>query len=307
MNKESLITVSEQDCKILKEFRKETNSLRDKTRIYYLIQTPFGNCIMRKDNYPSKLPSILSAVSPTEYFINQSNKVHNNTYDYTFTEYKGSRNSVKISCKIHGIFEQAAHTHLAGKGCSVCGIEKRTKNLSSCKEKLQKESDIKHNREYEIIGEYLGSQSKIKILHKVCGTIIEQTPAGHLQGNRCPHCNKATGWSVKNWIKASKSSKSFDSYKIYIIKCTNSSESFIKIGRTFQKTKQRFSSKTKMPYNIEIIKEIIYEDAKDCFSTEKKLLTVFKKHSYTPKLYFNGMYECFDTECLTDILSFIRS
>lgn len=72
-----------------------------------------------------------------------------------------------------------------------------------------------------------------------------------------PHCNKATGWSVKNWIKASKSSKSFDSYKIYIIKCTNSSESFIKIGRTFQKTKQRFSSKTRMPYNIEIIKEII--------------------------------------------------
>ena len=306
MNKESLITVSEKDCKILNEFCKETNSLKNKTRIYYLIQTPFGNCVMRKDSYPSKLPSISSAVSPTEYFINQANKVHNNTYDYSLAEYTNSRGLIKISCKIHGIFEQAAHSHLAGKGCSYCGVKKRTKTLSSCKEKLQKESDILHNNEYEIIGDYLSSRSKIKILHKICGTVIEQTPAGHLQGYGCKYCNNSTGWSVGNWIKASKSSKSFDSYKIYVIKCTNLDESFVKIGRTFQETKQRFNSKIRMPYDIEVIKEITYEDAKECFSTERELLTTFKKYSYTPKLSFHGMYECFKIECLSEILSFRR-
>lgn len=85
------------------------------------------------------------------------------------------------------------------------------------------------------------------------------------------------------------------------------SEQDCKILKEFCKETNSLRDKTRMPYNIEIIKEIIYEDAKDCFSTEKKLLTAFKKHSYTPKLYFNGMYECFDTECLIDILSFIRS
>lgn len=54
-------------------------------------------------------------------FISRARILHNNRYDYSLTEYTVARDKVKIICKIHGMFEQRAYTHLKGCGCPECG------------------------------------------------------------------------------------------------------------------------------------------------------------------------------------------
>ena len=55
-----------------------------------------------------------------EDFINRSEKLHNNIYDYSLVKYKISSEKVKIICKKHGIFMQTPCLHLRGCGCKIC-------------------------------------------------------------------------------------------------------------------------------------------------------------------------------------------
>jgi hypothetical protein len=58
---------------------------------------------------------------PQFTFIEESNRIHENKYDYSLTEYNRSHDKVKIMCKTHGIFEQTPDLHLRGSGCPICG------------------------------------------------------------------------------------------------------------------------------------------------------------------------------------------
>ena len=59
-----------------------------------------------------------------EIFVERSNKVHNNKYDYSKVEYKTSEDKVCIICPEHGEFWQTPHSHLSGVGCPLCSKEK---------------------------------------------------------------------------------------------------------------------------------------------------------------------------------------
>jgi len=59
-------------------------------------------------------------ISNKEEFVEKSNKIHNNKYDYSLVNYKNAITHVKISCKKHGVFEQTPNKHLSGKGCPIC-------------------------------------------------------------------------------------------------------------------------------------------------------------------------------------------
>ncbi|WMI31857.1 hypothetical protein GBBBJNDB_00154 [Pseudomonas phage Callisto] len=60
----------------------------------------------------------------TDSFIERSNNVHNNFYDYTKTIYTNIRDKVIITCPIHGDFNQIAYYHTAGHGCQKCDLDK---------------------------------------------------------------------------------------------------------------------------------------------------------------------------------------
>jgi len=62
----------------------------------------------------------LSKRLTTEDFIEKSNKIHNNKYDYSKTEYVTGKNKVCIICPKHGEFWQAPWRHLDGNGCPKC-------------------------------------------------------------------------------------------------------------------------------------------------------------------------------------------
>ena len=62
-----------------------------------------------------------------EWIIN-SNKIHNNFYDYSKVEYNGSQKKVIIICPEHGEFEQRADGHMQGRGCKKCGYNNISEN-----------------------------------------------------------------------------------------------------------------------------------------------------------------------------------
>jgi len=53
-------------------------------------------------------------------FIEKANKKHCNKYNYSLVDYNGFNTKVKITCKIHGEFEQTPQNHLKGQGCPIC-------------------------------------------------------------------------------------------------------------------------------------------------------------------------------------------
>lgn len=56
----------------------------------------------------------------TEQFIAEAKAVHGEKYDYSLVDYHQSFEKVKIICMTHGVFEQAPHHHLEGRGCPLC-------------------------------------------------------------------------------------------------------------------------------------------------------------------------------------------
>jgi predicted nucleic acid-binding Zn-ribbon protein len=60
-----------------------------------------------------------------EYFIEYSEKIHINKYDYSLVEINNDSNNkqkVKIICSKHGIFEQTINNHMRGQNCKQCKI-----------------------------------------------------------------------------------------------------------------------------------------------------------------------------------------
>lgn len=109
---------------------------------------------------------------------------------------------------------------------------------------------------------------------------------------------KASGrWKYSEWVEAGKTSSKFDSFKVYIIRCYDENESFIKVGKTFQTTEDRFKLDGAMPYNYEVLYEIISNGYNIC-KLEEKIKKELKQYSYKPRIMFNGYYECFEEEGL---------
>ena len=53
-------------------------------------------------------------------FVEKSNKIHGNKYDYSKVEYNNNRNHIIIICKKHGEFSQIPFLHLLKHGCPNC-------------------------------------------------------------------------------------------------------------------------------------------------------------------------------------------
>ena len=119
----------------------------------------------------------------TQLFIEKSNIIHNNKYDYSLVDYKNNINNIMIICPIHGEFEQRPSNHLFGSGCKKCQIEniKNDTYIEKCK--------LKFNNKYDYsLVEYKNNRTKVKIKCSEHG-IFEQTLKDHLKSNGCPFCS----------------------------------------------------------------------------------------------------------------------
>jgi hypothetical protein len=275
-----------------------------------LIENEFGICAVdRKNLFKNNNCSIQSAINKTEYFINQARKKYGDRYNYDLVIYKNSNVKIKIICKEHGVFEQKPYGHLLGKNCQFCTQKRerlgaRVPSLNFIK-KVEKLYPNKFNFNKT---KYITKNTKVTLTCLIHGDFIS-LPGTILRGRGggCKLCankiisnyqkNHPNGWNKINWYYKAVNSKKFKSFKVYIIKCKSKTEEFYKIGRTYQTIKQRFRHIKKL-YEYEIIKlyefkELTQENANKAFDLENELKKQNREHKYTPKLKFDGMYECF--------------
>lgn len=119
----------------------------------------------------------------TNSFIKKAKSVHGNKYDYSLTVYNGSKSQVKIICGTHGVFRQKASSHLEGRGCCKCAIDrlKTTKDDFVCKAVLI------HGNKYDYSQCQLLGDSKVKLCCKDHGEFTQYIQ-NHLKGCGCPSC-----------------------------------------------------------------------------------------------------------------------
>lgn len=135
----------------------------------------------------------------TKDFIEKAKLKHGSLYDYSFVDYKGTREKVTIICSKHGSFEQVARAHLQGKGCYKCkGTEKipHEKFLNKLK-KIYKE-----NCSFEKVN-YTGRKNNIVITCRVHGDFTKRADEA-LRGKGCPKCINSTEKSTQEFIEAAK-------------------------------------------------------------------------------------------------------
>ena len=56
----------------------------------------------------------------TDDYITEAKIIHDNRYEYSYTQYTGAHNKINIICYIHGLFTQRAGDHLKGYSCPKC-------------------------------------------------------------------------------------------------------------------------------------------------------------------------------------------
>jgi hypothetical protein len=129
-------------------------------------------------------------------FITRSKHIHNNFYDYSLVEYKGSNKKVKIICPKHGVFETDAITHLRGCICLKCSVENSRSN------NFIERSKLIHNNYYDYSAtKYITARLKVKIICPKHG-VFEQRAEAHLQGNGCIKCHQSNGEKIiSNYLK----------------------------------------------------------------------------------------------------------
>lgn len=121
----------------------------------------------------------------TKEFIIRAKRVHGKMYDYSNAVYISGKSPISIICKEHGEFKQCAREHLRGRGCLICGYNK--KRLS--KREFVTRAKSVHGAVYDYKKTvYKGIRTKLTIVCRLHGKFI-QDPNDHLHGAGCPKCS----------------------------------------------------------------------------------------------------------------------
>lgn len=220
-------------------------------------------------------------------FIEDSNKIHKNIYDYALTEYSNNKTKVKIVCLSHGVFEQTPNSHLSGNGCNRCGIEKTTLKAKFLKEDFVEKANIVHGERYNYNNTvYEDNKTKVEIECSFHGNFL-QNANNHLRGAGCPICNKGL-YSIK---VAERNKEEWEKIPtiLYFIKINTEEEEFYKIGLTTKTIKKRFK---RDKIKVEVIKELNTNKYKAAI-IEATILEENSQYKYIPKIKFEGHTECF--------------
>ena len=129
----------------------------------------------------------------TSHFIEKAKSVHGDRYDYSLVNYLDTKTKVEIICTEHGKFLQNSKDHLKGKGCKICGYDKRREKYSLSKDEFVEKAKSVHGDIYDYSHvNYTNAKTKIEIICPLHGSFF-QLPYNHLSGKGCKECGHAIG------------------------------------------------------------------------------------------------------------------
>jgi len=147
-------------------------------------------------------------------FIEKSNLIHKNFYDYSSVEYKNARTKVKIGCPDHGYFMQCPDSHTSGSRCMKCAKEDIAKIFKHTTEAFIKKASIIHdNFYYYNLVEYKNIDTKVCIICPKHGEFF-QTPYKHYNGRGCIRCSHIISDMENEWLNFIKIPMQFRQHKI---------------------------------------------------------------------------------------------
>lgn len=244
-----------------------------------------------------------------EEFKQQAAIVHNNRYDYADVVYVNNKSKISIKCMLHGSFLQTPKDHIHNAaGCPRCKRLITGQYHKNDTAWFTSEGIRKHSGKYDYSKvDYKRYHDKVEIVCPTHGSFF-QTASSHIHnGNGCPIC------SVQDY-EGGYGEKRFQSHPelknkngmLYIIRCRNADENFIKIGITQYDLKHRFHKTNTIPYQYEevaILQGSLYES----FKLEQSIKKSFKQYKYRPTIKFNGYTECLSVDCQAQVLNYVNT
>ena len=130
----------------------------------------------------------LGNVVPFPEFVMKAKAVHSDRYVYVEESYTGTASSLRIICAEHGEFTQNASSHLAGKGCLLCGYESSAaKQAYSAQDFVIKASTVHNNKYTYVADSFVSTKDSVTVVCSKHGAFT-QTAGNHLSGYGCKAC-----------------------------------------------------------------------------------------------------------------------
>lgn len=271
----------------------------------YFIHNGF-KCKALNKNYPVKNVSVRNLVDKSEAneFISDliNGCLEGTKYTLKSNQAWSMTDKVTLNCPDHGDFESSPSAIRLGRSCKGCQLERLWNSSRSGKEvfieKAQKIHGITYGYEHVL---YVNSHTKVKIKCDVHG-IFEQTPNTHLHGKRsgCPACGQIKRTeSVRNFARGLGYSENMkerylklcqDGTNLYVMKFSNQSETFYKVGVSKNIPVRLYNLRHNSPYKVELLGSWEFNNAEEAYTLEQKILSEFTR--YVPETSFGGSTEC---------------
>ena len=233
-------------------------------------------------------------------FLDRATSKHGTTYDYSKVVYKAAKSKVIIICPTHGEFLQTPDDHTSGSGCIECSREKTAKRMTGSRKvsvgSFARRANSVHGHRYDYSKVAFNKTiDKVTIGCALHGDYILSVTK-HLLGYECPKCAMSNriqnGWSATAWKLAGEKSKNFNAYSVYVVRCSNDTEAFYKVGKTFKCIEDRIKKFKEVGYSVEIT-TVITGTAAEMSKKEKDMHRVNKSNKYIPSVKFCGSQECY--------------
>lgn len=224
-----------------------------------------------------------------EVFVEKARLAHGDRYDYSKAVYKGNKKKVVIICEKHGEFKQTPDTHLGGKGCGACAIEKVAEDQRSDLKTFAAKCFSLFGDAYDFSeSEYIAAKEKIRMKCKFCGSEIVNTPDNIT--SRVYSCD----------CVSSKGPGGFKPYLpgiLYYLRVEHLGYTAYKIGITNRSVEYRYL-KSDLD-KITVIKEWSFPNGADARLAETKILQDFAVYNLKGvRLLRDGNSELFDRDVL---------
>jgi hypothetical protein len=118
---------------------------------------------------------------------------HDGKYDYSLVFFNNIKDSIKIICPEHGLFEQRVDIHLKGEGCKKCYLTKRGVGGRLNNNDFILKAKLIHGDTYNYSNTLYIKNNEYLTINCLIHGEFKQLAQSHLNGSGCPICKESKG------------------------------------------------------------------------------------------------------------------